>query len=696
MAANKDQRTPLHLACQRGYRPVVQLLLQKCEPSQRLAWLAKQDKDGQTALHMASGLHEALVPDLLGTQAGSKDQPAASVWQGIFGKGSSGGSQEPPNLVMLKDKHGMTALHLAAEAAHALAVEVLLKVGALCNVPCHRLPPPTADLPAAVPAAGAAQAAAAAAVPAAGAVAAPRPLQRQLTKQATRQMTRQASAVPIRTSRTSAVRSSRPKVLSSAPADAPVLVSAAPTVVSAAALASTKRMHMQHAAKQKGAQAGRGMTAFQYAASAPGGGQCIEAMLKAQGPSILAHTMGIHQQNYLQWAASKGLLVAVRAIMDYGKDCYNREYKEIMDVDAYEEKKRATEQKELPKPPPPKPLPGWDPSWPDRNGLTVGHLAAMHGHDEVLSWILNFCENSLPYATHDKWEWWRQQLQRADRDVQTLLHAAVVGGNKGCLASVLNHLGSLQRHDERRLREYEDKQREAKEQYDRKLAEAREQNRADPPKLPPPPPPPTVDKRETMIHAKDRNGNSALHLAALMHPHASSAISMLLEYGAQLHATDQRGQTPLHSAASTGHVQALEAMLGRADAIAIRDHSGATALHRAAAGGYADCVRLLLQKGADPLASDHDGWLPLHMACEAGHTEAVQVLLRVPVERWGALSVDAASEGADRGARQVSAVTKQRPAPSGTGGRSVACRMVPLQLAVKAGHTEVRLANLLP
>ena len=88
------------------------------------------------------------------------------------------------------------------------------------------------------------------------------------------------------------------------------------------------------------------------------------------------------------------------------------------------------------------------------------------------------------------------------------------------------------------------------------------------------------------------SGNSLLHLLAWSN--LTGAISLLVEYGARVNATNRNLETPLHWAAARGN--------------------GSSA-------------RLLLLAGADPAHSDVSGCTPLVRAAEKGHPELMALLL---------------------------------------------------------------------
>ncbi|KDO22630.1 TKL protein kinase [Saprolegnia parasitica CBS 223.65] len=91
--------------------------------------------------------------------------------------------------------------------------------------------------------------------------------------------------------------------------------------------------------------------------------------------------------------------------------------------------------------------------------------------------------------------------------------------------------------------------------------------------------------------------------------------------------TDCSGWTPLHYAASKGHVDVVRLLLDKGAKFDACTTDGSTLLHCAASNGHVDVVRLLLDKGADVDASNANGSTPLHHAAQANKPEMVQLLL---------------------------------------------------------------------
>lgn len=122
------------------------------------------------------------------------------------------------------------------------------------------------------------------------------------------------------------------------------------------------------------------------------------------------------------------------------------------------------------------------------------------------------------------------------------------------------------------------------------------------------------------IYAKD----TLLHLAAA--GYRIEIVRLFLSAGADPNAAkNMRASTPLHYAAD-GHpcpawdskpqVETLRCLLQHGANIHAQDKNGATPLHRAVRTRCAAAVRFLLQSGSDPVIRNKPGSTPFHLAVQ--------------------------------------------------------------------------------
>ncbi len=123
---------------------------------------------------------------------------------------------------------------------------------------------------------------------------------------------------------------------------------------------------------------------------------------------------------------------------------------------------------------------------------------------------------------------------------------------------------------------------------------------------------------------RDLDGNTPLHTAAASGH--GTAVSLLVERGSDVHAVNTLSQTPLHIASLQSSLE-IAALLIEAHAPAeAADWTGNTPLHLAARRS-ADMTALLLEMGADANQQNSDGNTPLMTAIESRNEPAVRLLL---------------------------------------------------------------------
>lgn len=138
-------------------------------------------------------------------------------------------------------------------------------------------------------------------------------------------------------------------------------------------------------------------------------------------------------------------------------------------------------------------------------------------------------------------------------------------------------------------------------------------------------------KNKARVDARDAQGRSALHVAALAGH--ETIVAELIEAGADPALADARQRTPLMEAARGGHLAVVEQLLrqlpdGGATQARALDADGRSLLALACEAEQAtpELIERLLALGVDPTQADRDGKRPLDRAAEAGRWALVAAL----------------------------------------------------------------------
>ncbi|XP_061171283.1 putative ankyrin repeat protein RF_0381 [Saccostrea echinata] len=127
-------------------------------------------------------------------------------------------------------------------------------------------------------------------------------------------------------------------------------------------------------------------------------------------------------------------------------------------------------------------------------------------------------------------------------------------------------------------------------------------------------------------YAKDNNGHSALHDAAL--GGNVDLIRFLLERGLDINSTRNDGKTVLHLCCMNSMTDMCKYLVKMYPLLLdVSDNDGENVLHDAAWGGDIDILKFLLGKGLDINSTRNDGKIVLHQCCLNGKIDMCKYLV---------------------------------------------------------------------
>ncbi len=130
-----------------------------------------------------------------------------------------------------------------------------------------------------------------------------------------------------------------------------------------------------------------------------------------------------------------------------------------------------------------------------------------------------------------------------------------------------------------------------------------------------------VDWPKTNVEIRTPQDESPLMMAALKGQ--QELVSRLIARDADI---NKPGWTPLHYAATNGHVAVMKQMLHQHAFIDAQSPNGTTPLMMAAMYGSTAAVRLLVEEGADPLMKNEQGMTAADFAQRVNRPDAIQLI----------------------------------------------------------------------
>lgn len=104
-------------------------------------------------------------------------------------------------------------------------------------------------------------------------------------------------------------------------------------------------------------------------------------------------------------------------------------------------------------------------------------------------------------------------------------------------------------------------------------------------------------------------------------------VLQLLQAGADINGTDERGRTPIMAATHGNQVEIVQALIQAGANIHLQDHRKDNPFLYAGAEGLLEILKLIIAAGADTKLTNRFGGTALIPAAERGHVEVVQELL---------------------------------------------------------------------
>lgn len=130
-----------------------------------------------------------------------------------------------------------------------------------------------------------------------------------------------------------------------------------------------------------------------------------------------------------------------------------------------------------------------------------------------------------------------------------------------------------------------------------------------------------------LINQKDKNGNTALHLAS--REAKVGIVGLLLEEGADVGAQNDWGATPLHLALEGASKEVILSLLDRAQGVVNqRDNRGHNVLDKAVMIGRKDLVNLVIEYFDQPIKYDKRGPSSCQLAAMTGNIALLHLLIK--------------------------------------------------------------------
>jgi ankyrin repeat protein len=138
-----------------------------------------------------------------------------------------------------------------------------------------------------------------------------------------------------------------------------------------------------------------------------------------------------------------------------------------------------------------------------------------------------------------------------------------------------------------------------------------------------------IEKKGVKVNVKNDNDQTPLHKA--VNRGSIEITKYLLSKGADVHAKDHGGLTPLTEVVfMSGNIALAKMLVSEGADVHAKDNDGTTPLHVAAMSGFVETAKYLVSVGSEVNANDNKySFTPLDFARNYGHTAVVQFLTSI-------------------------------------------------------------------
>ena len=129
----------------------------------------------------------------------------------------------------------------------------------------------------------------------------------------------------------------------------------------------------------------------------------------------------------------------------------------------------------------------------------------------------------------------------------------------------------------------------------------------------------------------ENNSEVNMNLITAAQQGETETVIQLLEQGADIHATNERGVTALIATAYQNHVEVAEILIDAGADVNVQDNTQQSAYLISTSDGYLELLQLTLGAGADVTSLDSYNGTGLIRAADRGHVEIIEELLKTEI-----------------------------------------------------------------